>query len=41
MLYPESMLFFSKSPSPLSEIGAVSPQRVDTRCIRVIHLDDK
>ncbi|RMM38750.1 hypothetical protein ALQ78_100767 [Pseudomonas syringae pv. aptata] len=41
MLYPESTLFFSKSPSPLLEIGAVSPQHVDPRWIRAIHLHDK
>ncbi|RML35993.1 hypothetical protein ALQ96_101157 [Pseudomonas syringae pv. atrofaciens] len=41
MLYPESTLFFAKSPSPLREIGAVSPQHVDPRCIRAIHPDDK
>ncbi|RMS61577.1 hypothetical protein ALP62_101307 [Pseudomonas syringae pv. aceris] len=41
MLYPESTLFFSKSPSPLREIGAVSPQHVDPRCIRAIDLHDK
>ncbi|KPB77075.1 hypothetical protein ALP99_101424 [Pseudomonas syringae pv. tomato] len=41
MLYPESMLFFLKSPTPLREIGVVRPQCVDLRCIRVIHPEYK
>ncbi|KPB16325.1 Unknown protein sequence [Pseudomonas amygdali pv. sesami] len=41
MLYPESTLFFSKSPPPLRKIGVIGPQRVDLRCIGAIHPDDK
>ncbi|EGH19846.1 hypothetical protein Pgy4_43682, partial [Pseudomonas savastanoi pv. glycinea str. race 4] len=30
-----------KSPPPLRKIGVIGPQRVDLRCIQVIHSSDK